>query len=580
MGHLRLGEILVNQKLITEEQLSQAIEAQKKEKGRVGEILIKLGIITEENMTKALGSQLGIPYYSSSENPELLMPQPDQELDKLIESGFAQKHLVLPLAKHMRSLTCAVGDPLDLILIDNLKRMTGCEINLVVASQTILKKAIADFYFRSDQSDGKASMLDAAVEKSYTQEQKHSSGKIAKKESASAELSLDKLIEKAEEAPVIKLVDLIIRQAIDERASDIHIEPFDNKIHLRYRIDGKLYNIPPPAPHLQLPIVSRIKILSKLDIAEKRLPQDGAISAKLEDRDVDIRVSSVPTIWGEKIVMRILDKTAVPLNLSSLGFDSKQIEDLKKALVAPYGLFFVTGPTGSGKSTTLYAAVNETIDPSKNVVTVEDPVEYKIEGINQVSVKSEIGLTFATALKAFLRQDPDIIMVGETRDLETASICVRAALTGHFVLSTLHTNDAAAAITRLVDIGVPHYLLTPSLVMILAQRLARKLCPKCKEPYEPDPGKHNDIKFKSDLIYRAKGCEDCKNMGYKGRLVVAEVLVVDEEIRKLMSKGATHAEIKDMARKNGMTTIFESGIRLVDKGYTSFEEICRISVEG
>jgi len=580
MAHLKLGEILIDQGLITEDQLNTVIEAQKKEKGRIGELLIKMGMITEENMTRALGTQLGIPYYSSSENPELLMPQSDQELEKLIPSDFSQKNHVLPLSKHLNSLTCAVSDPLDFLLMDNLKRMTGCEINLVAASQTVLKKAIADFYFKDGQGEGKPSMLNDAVEKSYTQPQEVSSGKVTKKESASAELSLDKLIEKAGEAPVIKLVDLIIRQAIDERASDIHIEPFDNKIHLRYRIDGKLYNIPPPAPHLHLAIVSRIKILSKLDIAEKRLPQDGAISAKLEDRDVDIRVSSVPTIWGEKIVMRILDKTAVPLNLSSLGFDSKQIESLKKALAAPYGLFFVTGPTGSGKSTTLYAAVNETVDPAKNVVTVEDPVEYKIEGINQVSVKSEIGLTFATALKAFLRQDPDIIMVGETRDLETASICVRAALTGHFVLSTLHTNDAAAAITRLVDIGVPHYLLTPSLVMILAQRLARKLCPKCKEPYEPDPSQHGGVTFQSDLIYRPKGCEECKNIGYKGRLVVAEVLLVDEDIRGLISKGASHTEIKDMARKNGMTTIFESGIRLADKGYTSFEEVCRISSEG
>ncbi len=580
MAHLRLGEILITQGLITEEQLSSAIQSQKKEKGRIGEILIKLGIITEENMTRALGTQLGIPYYSSSENPELLKPQSDQELEQLISGGFAQKNFVLPLARHMNSLTCAVGDPLDLLLLDNLKRMTGCEINLVVASQTVLKKAIADFYFKDSQGEGKPSMLNDAVERSYTQLEETSSIKVVKKESASAELSLEKLIEKAGEAPVVKLVDLIIRQAIDERASDIHIEPFDNNIHLRYRIDGKLYNIPPPAPHLHLAIVSRIKILSKLDIAEKRLPQDGAISAKLEDRDVDIRVSSVPTIWGEKIVMRILDKTAVPLNLSSLGFDSRQIEVMKKSLTLPYGLFFVTGPTGSGKSTTLYAAVNETVDPSKNVVTVEDPVEYKIEGINQVSVKSEIGLTFATALKAFLRQDPDIIMVGETRDLETASICVRAALTGHFVLSTLHTNDAAAAVTRLVDIGVPHYLLTPSLVMILAQRLARKLCPKCKEPYEPTPDRHAGIKFQSDLVYRAKGCDECKNMGYKGRLVVAEVLVIDEDIRGLISKGATHAEIKDTARKNGMTTIFESGLRLVDKGHTSFEEVCRISSEG
>jgi len=277
--------------------------------------------------------------------------------------------------------------------------------------------------------------------------------------------------------------------------------------------------------------------------------------------------------------MRILDKGAVPLELASLGFDSKQIDVLRKALATPYGLFFVTGPTGSGKSTTLYAAINETADPRKNILTVEDPVEYKLEGINQVAVKSEIGLTFATTLKAFLRQDPDIIMVGEVRDLETASICVRAALTGHFVLSTLHTNDAASAISRLSDLGIPNYLLTPSLILILAQRLARKLCQKCKEPYEPTPDQHGGIKLNSDLVYKAKGCEECHSTGYQGRIVVAEVLIVDDEIRKLISTNAETYEIKDASRKKGMFTVFESGIKLVEKGITSFDEICRVSVD-
>lgn len=579
MRHLKLGEILVKQGLITEKQLHDAIEVQKKDKGRIGEVLIKLGIITEENMTAALGAQLGIPYYSS-QSPELLKPQTDQDLEKLIPVDFAKKNCVLGLSRHMNSLTCAVYDPLDLLLLDNLKRITGCELNLVIAPQTAIQTAINDFYFKLGKADGGASMLDAAVEKSYLPiTGEDLAGPVKEGAADTAELSLDKLIAKAGEAPVIKLVDLIIRQAIDERASDIHIEPFENKIALRYRIDGKLYNIPPPAPHLHLPIVSRIKILAKLDIAEKRLPQDGAIVAKMETRSVDLRVSTIPTVWGEKVVMRILDKGAIPLELAGLGFDARQIDQLRKALSMPYGLFFVTGPTGSGKSTTLYAAVNETIDPTKNILTVEDPVEYKIEGINQVPVKPEIGLTFATALKAFLRQDPDVIMVGEIRDLETASICVRAALTGHFVLSTLHTNDAASAVTRLVDIGIPQYLLTPSMVMVMGQRLARRLCQKCKEPYEPNPAQHGGITFKTDLIYKPGGCEACKGSGYKGRIVVAEVMPIDDTLRALISKSASHAEIKDAARKNGMATIFESGIRLVEKGFTSYEEICRISVD-
>ncbi len=401
MKHLKLGEILIKQGLITENQLNNAIEHQKTEKGRIGEILIKFGVITEENMAVALGSQLGIPYYTS-DNIEMMMPQPDQDLEKLVPADFAKKNSVLPLSKHLNSLTCAVPDPLDLLLLDNLRRMTGHEINLVVAPQSAITKAIESFYFQDEgQDSAKPTMLSDAVQKSY-QKKDDLFKAVPRKVQEATELSLDKLIAKAEEAPVIKLVDLIIRQAIDERASDIHIEPFENKLNLRYRIDGHLYSLPPPAPHLLLPIVSRIKILAKLDIAEKRLPQDGAISAKLEDRSVDLRVSTVPTVWGEKVVMRILDKGAVPLELASLGFEQKQVDTLRKILSLPYGLFFVTGPTGSGKSTTLYSAVRETIDPTKNILTVEEPVEFKIDGINQVSVKPDIGLTFATTLKSVL----------------------------------------------------------------------------------------------------------------------------------------------------------------------------------
>ncbi|MBF0484046.1 MAG: Flp pilus assembly complex ATPase component TadA [Candidatus Omnitrophica bacterium] len=577
MMRLKLGEILIKQGFITQEQLDKAIQVQKVEKTRIGETLVRLGFVTEENMTQAIGTQLAIPFYSS-ENPQLLTTSEDQkeDLKKLISESFARKNDALPLSKHMHSLTCAVADPLDLLLIDNLKRMTGCELNLVIATKSSIQKAINLLYHGSPANlNSDQTMLTRAVESSYSDD---SDEGVVVFKTASAELSMDKLIAKAGEAPVIKLVDLIIRQAIDEKASDIHIEPFENKIKLRYRIDGSLVDLPPPAPHLLLPIVSRIKILAKLDIAEKRLPQDGAISAKLEDRNVDLRVSTIPTIWGEKVVMRILDKGSVPLALSGLGFDTKQVDIMKKALKMPYGLFFVTGPTGSGKSTTLYAAVNETRDPRKNIITVEDPVEYKLEGINQVNVKPDIGLTFATALKAFLRQDPDIMMVGETRDLETAQICVRAALTGHFVMSTLHTNDAPSAISRLIDIGVPNYLLTPSMVMILAQRLAKRLCQNCKEAYEPDALAHGNIKFKSDLIYKAKGCQLCNHTGYKGRIVIGEVLEVNEEIRSLIAQNAGYQKIKDTARKNGMDTLFDSGLKLVEKGITSFEEIGNVCV--
>ncbi len=566
MIHLKLGELLIKQGLITESQLQEAIEAQKQQKGRIGEVLLKLGMITEADLAMALGTQLMIPY--ASQKTELMKPRLDQNLEQIVPYDFARKHMVLPLSKNMNALTCAVFDPLDFLMLDNLSKLTGFDLNLVIGTKTDLTKAINDFY----TSQGKDSMLGKEVQKSYS-DQKEEDVDVSLTREPETELSIDRLIAKAEEAPVIKLVDLIIRQAIDEKASDIHIEPGKDKIEIRYRIDGVLYQIPPPAAHLHLAIVSRVKILAKLDIAEKRLPQDGNISAKLEDRVVDLRVSTIPTIWGEKVVMRILDKGAIKLELANLGFDAKQLGFIRKALDSSYGLFFVTGPTGSGKSTTLYAALNEVKDVSKNIVTVEDPVEFRIEGINQVAVRTEIGLTFASALRAFLRQDPDIMLVGEVRDLETAQICVRAALTGHLVLSTLHTNDAPSALTRLMDIGVPNYLLTPSLVMVIGQRLARKLCPKCKEPYENNGVVVGDYKVKTDLLYKAKGCDECAHTGYKGRMVISEVMYINEEIRSMLAKNCTYEELKDAARKNGMDSLFESGMKKVEEGLTSVEEI-------
>lgn len=576
MARLRLGEILIKQGLVTEKQLLEAIEVQRAQRGKIGEVLIKLGMIKEEELAVALGTQLMIPYASHVSG--LLKPKTDQDLQKLVPLEFAQKNLVLPLTLHGRVLTCAIFDPLDYLLLDNLKILTGCELNLIISTKSDLSKAISDFYLFDGTRENRGGLLDRAVEKTYVATPEAPTPHI-KQSSGDTELSIDRLIAKAEEAPVIKLVDLLIRQAIDEKASDIHIEPFKDKIEIRYRIDGALYQIPPPAAHLHMPIVSRIKILAKLDIAEKRLPQDGAISARLEDRTVDLRISTIPTVWGEKVVMRILDQGATKLDLTTLGFDGKQLELIRKALTSSYGLFFVTGPTGSGKSTTLYSSLNSVMDPTKNIMTAEDPVEFKIEGINQVAMRNDIGLTFASALRSFLRQDPDIIMVGEVRDLETAQICVRAALTGHLVLSTLHTNDAPSAVTRLVDIGVPHYLLTPSLIMIVAQRLARKLCPKCKEPYEANGQMIGEYKIKSDLIYKAKGCDACNHSGYKGRVVLAEVMAINDEIRTLMSKNATYLEIKDAACKNGMDTLFDSGMKKIEEGVTDIEEVLGIVFE-
>jgi type IV pilus assembly protein PilB len=577
MARIRIGEILINQGLLTDSQLQEAINLQKRQKGkRLGELLIEVGTIKEEDFAAALASQLSMPFTSHMSG--LLKPKQEQNLEKLVNYEFAKKNLVLPLSKNLNSLTCAVFDPLDFFVLDNLKILTGCELNLIISTKTDLSKAIDEFYVTGREAGEKegGSILDQALQKSYTDGE--TTSKVEEKGTfADSELSIDRLIAKAGEAPVVKLVDLVIRQAIDERASDIHIEPFKDRLEIRYRIDGVLYQIPPPAAHLHLPIVSRIKILAKMDIAEKRLPQDGSISAQLEDRVVDMRVSTIPTVYGEKVVMRLLDKGAVKLELANLGYDSKQLEAIRKALKNSSGLFLVVGPTGSGKSTTLYSCLNEVFDSGLNIMTCEDPVEFKLDGINQVGVRSDIGLTFASALRAFLRQDPDIIMVGEVRDLETAQICLRAALTGHLVLSTLHTNDAPLAVSRLMDIGVSPYLVTPSLLMIVAQRLARKLCLKCREPYESNGLIVGNYKVKSDLIYRAKGCDECSHTGYKGRTVISEVMTINDEIRNLISHSAGYNELRDAARHNEMDTLFESGMKKVENGITSVDEVLAVT---
>jgi len=567
-AYLKLGEILLREGIITQKQLDEVIKSQAKEGGRFGEILLKLGFATEEDIVVALGKQLNLPYVSMGAG--LLKPALDQNLDAAIPKEFAVKNAILPLSRTMDSITVAITDPLDVILIDNLRKIVGCEINPVIATRSEILKAVEQFY-------GKRDILKAAVKDSYSTADDFRPMETIVTE----ELSIDRLVARAEEAPVVKLVDLIIKQAIDERASDIHIEPFQEKISLRYRIDGVLHEIPPPARHLHLPIISRVKILSKLDIAEKRLPQDGGFRVRIEGREIDLRVSVMPTIYGEKVVLRILDKEGVVLDLNQMGFFPQQLEDFRKAMYAPYGLIFITGPTGSGKSTTLYAVLTEVKTPKKNIVTVEDPCEYHLDGINQVQIKPDIGLTFSAALRSFLRQDPDIMMVGEVRDLDTAQICVRSALTGHLVMSTLHTNDAPSAITRLIDIGVEPYLLMPSLLVIVAQRLVRKLCSICREAYEPSAEERERFGF-TDLIYRAKGCEKCNHFGYKGRTVISEVFSIDEEMRTHIVPGVNSQTLKDLGRKRGMLTLFDSGIKKVKEGVTSLEEAlsATVGVEG
>ncbi len=563
----KLGEILIKEKLINEALLEKAIQVQTQEGGRLGEVLIKLGILKEEDIMLALAKQLNIPYASFASG--LLTPTPDQGLENIITRETAMRLNVIPISKNLNSLTVAVIDPLDLLMLDNLKRISECDINPIIATKTDILKAIAAFYKKKD-------LLAEAVDSSYDVDVVDLELKPAAEE---GQLNLDKVIAEASEAPVVKLVDLLIKRAIDDRASDIHIEPLKDGISLRCRIDGILYEISPPAKQLMAPLVSRVKILSKLDIAEKRLPQDGGFVIKMaEDKVIDVRVSSIPTIYGEKVVMRLLDKSVVPLDLGRMGFEQKALDDFRKVIRQPYGLILLTGPTGSGKTTTLYAALNEIKSAAKNVITIEDPVEYRLDGINQVQAKPNIGLTFANGLRAFLRQDPDIIMVGEVRDLETAQICVRASLTGHLVLSTLHTNDSAGAISRMMDIGIEPYLLVSSLTLVGAQRLVRKLCPECKEAYEVTPQIQEKIFIKQELLYKAKGCDKCNQVGYRGRMAIYEILPVTEKMKELIYKRATPQVIKQSAREQGMRSLWESGLKKVEEGITSLEEVMSITL--
>ncbi|MFC1806769.1 GspE/PulE family protein [Candidatus Omnitrophota bacterium] len=558
---LRIGEILLKEGLITQLQLDEALRFQKFSGRPLGDIVVDRGFASEKDLAIALAKQLDIPFVSISDGS--LVPSSKDELEKLVPGTFARQQLLLALSKHLKSLTVAFANPLDFLASDNLTKITGCDVNPVIATKTDLREAITRFY-------GDKDLLQEAVDESYD------SGEGIEIEVPRERQTLEDVVAQAEEAPVIKLVNLLLIQAVKDKASDIHIEPFRNKITVRIRIDGVLHQIAPPSQHLLPALISRVKILSKMDIAEKRLPQDGGFTVRVQDRAIDLRVSTVPTLYGEKAVLRILDKGAISLKLEKLGFSDQDLANFKDCIVKPYGLIFITGPTGSGKSTTLYSALNLIKSPKKNIITVEDPVEYQMAGLNQVQVKPKIGLTFAAGLRAFLRQDPDIIMVGEVRDLETAEICVRAALTGHLVLSTLHTNDASSAITRLVDIGVEPYLVASGMLLIMAQRLIRRLCLKCKEPTELPNELIEKYKMPKKSVFKAKGCEECRYTGYSGRTAIHELLVVNQTLRELISRNPPTSEIKEAARGFGMKTLVEDGLSKVVEGATSAEEVMSV----
>jgi type IV pilus assembly protein PilB len=562
----KLGHLLLSKNIITDEQLNKAVDLQKKEGGRISSNLVKLDILSEDALINFLSEQYHVASVSLS--PE----EVDTEVIKFIPYDVAHKYQIFPISKNGAVLTVAMIDPSNVFAIDDVKFMTGYEVQPVVASETAIKEAIAHHYEQSSEElqnvvDSLAEFKDEGLD--FIQE-------------ADDDIDLGELQNAMEEAPVVKLVNLILSEAITRGASDIHLEPYEKSLRVRYRIDGVLYDVMQPPAKLKAALSSRIKIMSELDIAERRLPQDGRIKLKIKNRGVDLRISTLPTLFGEKIVMRILDKSNLNLDLTKLGFEEQAMKDFQESIVSPYGMVLVTGPTGSGKTTTLYSALSTVNNIDVNIMTAEDPVEYNLHGINQVHVKDDIGLTFASALRSFLRQDPDIVMVGEIRDFETAEIAVKAALTGHLVLSTLHTNDAPSTISRLLNMGIEPFLVSASVIVIIAQRLCRRICDQCKEELDVPESALINMGFQQDEVstfkcYKGKGCPACSETGYKGRMALYEVMPVKEEIKDMILKGASAADIKKAAIQLGMKTLRMSGLTKIKEGLTSVEEVLRVT---
>jgi type IV pilus assembly protein PilB len=566
----RLGDLLVKEKVITPEQLSQATKVQKETNCRLGSALVKLGFLSDEDVTNFLSRQYGVPAINLS------YFEIDPAVVKLIPFETAKRYQILPLSRVGASLTIAMVDPTNVFAMDDIKFMTGFNIEPVVASESSINEGIEKAYGTSNQEELETVMqsmtdLDADVEL-QTEEQ---------------EMELADLERAADEAPIVKLVNLVLTDAVKRGASDIHMEPYEKEFRVRFRIDGVLQSIMSPPLKLKDAITSRVKIMSKLDISEKRLPQDGRIMLKMaiggKKKQLDFRVSTLPTLWGEKIVMRLLDKENLRLDMTKLGFEPESLVKFEKAILKPYGMVLVTGPTGSGKTNTLYSSIARLNQPDTNIMTAEDPVEFQLQGVNQVQMKEQIGLNFAAALRAFLRQDPNIILVGEIRDFETAEIAIKAALTGHLVLSTLHTNGAPETITRLMNMGIEPFLVATSVHLICAQRLVRRICKDCaevievphqtllEEGYTPEEAK--EVK-----IQKGRGCGTCNNTGYKGRTGLYEVMEVDEEIKELVLVGASAVELKKKAIERGMFTLRRSGLIKVAAGMTTLEEVARETI--
>ena len=574
----KLGDLLVKENLISQQQLKEALEHQRVNGGRLGNCLIKLGFVTDDEITAILSRQYGVPSINLS------FFDVDPSIVKLIPIETAQKYQILPLSRVGSTLTIAMIDPTNVFAMDDIKFMTGFNIEPVVASETAIREAIDKYYGSTHAIELKKVMEDIAIIDQKL-EGDDTSLELASEEEA---IDLEGLEQAAEEAPIIKLVNLILSSALKRGASDIHIEPYEKEFRVRYRIDGMLYNIMNPPLKLKDAITSRIKIMAKLDISEKRLPQDGRIKIKMKNegkvKDLDFRVSVLPTLYGEKVVLRLLDKDNLMLDMTRLGFEPESLKKFESAILKPYGMVLVTGPTGSGKTNTLYSSIAQLNKIDTNVMTAEDPVEFNIPGINQVQMKEQIGLNFAAALRAFLRQDPNIILVGEIRDFETAEIAIKAALTGHLVLSTLHTNDAPSTISRLMNMGIEPFLVATSVHLICAQRLIRRVCKDCKEEVSTPPQTLIDAGFspteaKKVTTYRGKGCPTCNGTGYKGRVGLYEVMEINDDVRELVLIGASSLELKKKAIEHGMITLRASGLQKLRDGVTTLEEVLRETVK-
>jgi len=550
---------LIKKGIVSKQQFESAREESKNKGLPINKVLISKGIVKEKDIASVISERLGIPFMDLS---DYLI---DADVIKLVPESIAQRYKLIPLFKIGQTLTVAMADPQDINAMDQVRLKSGCEIDAVLATETDIKNAMDQYYGTSGGVEEVIKQMNEV------------------KRSASVAPASDKELAKmAEDAPVVKLVNMIIIQAVTEKASDIHIEPDEKVLRVRYRVDGILHEVPKPPKDLEAAIISRVKVLASMDIAERRKPQDGRIMMKMQGKDIDMRVSCFPTVYGENIVIRLLDKTSLLLGLSELGMRPEMHKAFDKIIRKPFGIMLVTGPTGSGKTTTLYAALNTINSEEKNIITIEDPVEYQISMIRQTQVNPKAELTFASGLRSILRQDPDVIMVGEIRDSETAEIATQAALTGHLVFSTLHTNDASGAITRLADMGIEPFLISDAVIGVLAQRLVRVICPKCKEKLVPTDATLKDLKLKrsDDLaLYHGKGCAKCKDTGYVGRVGIYELLVIDDELRKLIIAKAPADQIKAKAVELGMKTLYEDGIAKALEGITSVEEVLRVASE-